>query len=80
MKAANTAPRIRIANSSPTTYQPPKPMQTMKTPENTFIIIRIETGEAVAELPDKLAANVNRSKYALQRPSEYLPTLNQVKP
>jgi hypothetical protein len=52
----------------------------MKTPENTFIIIRIETGEAVAELPDKLAANVNRSKYVLQRPSKYLPTLNQVKP
>jgi hypothetical protein len=54
--------------------------QTMKTPENTFIIIRIETGEAVAELPDKLAANVNRSKYALERPSKYLPTLNQTKP
>jgi len=52
----------------------------MKTPENTFIIIRIETGEAVAQLPDKLAANVNRSKYALQRPSEYLPKLNQTKP
>jgi hypothetical protein len=30
MKAANTAPRIRIANSSPTTYQPPEPMTTMK--------------------------------------------------
>jgi hypothetical protein len=52
----------------------------MKTQENTFIIIHIETGKAVGELPDKLAANVNRSKYALERPSEYLPTLNQVKP
>jgi hypothetical protein len=52
----------------------------MNTPENTFIIIHIETGKAVGELPDKLAAKINRSKYALQRPSEYLPKLNQTKP
>lgn len=44
--------------------------------ENTFIVIDASTGKAVAELPEKTARKVDLKRYRLERPSDYLPTLN----
>lgn len=44
--------------------------------ENTFIVVSLASGEAVAELSDRLAQHVNPAKYRIMRPSVYLPTIN----
>lgn len=47
-----------------------------RTNENTFIVIDKATGQAIAEVSDKLAAKINASKFDCVRPGVYLPTLN----
>jgi hypothetical protein len=49
-----------------------------KTPEVSFIIVDIITGEAVAELYiEEKTIQKLRPRYKAMRPSEYLPTLNK---
>lgn len=49
----------------------------MKHPnENTFIVVSLATGKAVAEVSNRLSIKINPRKYRCVRPSEYLPTLN----
>lgn len=49
----------------------------LQRPENTFVVVLLSTGKAVAEVSDALSLKINAAKYTCLRPSVYLPTLNR---
>ncbi len=47
--------------------------------ENTFMIVDLATGRAIAEVSDKFATrNKLKSQFAYVRPSDYLPTFSAI--